>query len=420
MGDRWIALREGLFEHTERNAFSAIEFAALVHMMMFADSYTGIWSGSAKALVGICGTKIMKERTAKEVLASLHDKGYIKRLHVQGVYGNYPVLIHKYEVSRGDNKGKLLDAHASDWDADLVYVEKQEQRAERKLSLAAFAGARTHRVKVSSGTSDVPVDRPEHRPVSVPVDRPVNSPAHRPYSTQPTSPTRLDRATYLPADRESEEVALMSTEEEQKVVSGSVEHSEEEIASLISACYRAAGKKPVMSIQSKGDAMEALQSRSLEDLLALAEWAATDHYWGRLAFPGADRPVSMLAKKQDLIATRMNQALSKGKQPVQLRRAVHAPTHRVAAPPAEKLNFGDWCEKRKADEMKSGWGRGLLDPSDEDGYAEYLTTFERVAPATSKPAYRKTIPPFVADLADENDSDILSNNNGRGDWGITL
>jgi MarR-like DNA-binding transcriptional regulator SgrR of sgrS sRNA len=105
-----------------------MEFAALTLMILGADSATGIWKGSAKALAAIYGFTM---RTARKALESLHARGYIKRFPTRGRHGNYPILIHHYECSHGVNEGRRLNAGKTvNWRAP-VYESCDEHANDR-------------------------------------------------------------------------------------------------------------------------------------------------------------------------------------------------------------------------------------------------------------------------------------------------
>ncbi len=88
------------------------ECSAYLFMIVLADHETGVWHGSAKGLEFICG---LNYRQARHLLEKLESSRYLKRFAVQGKHGNYPILINKYEISRGNEKFRINATDTVDW-----------------------------------------------------------------------------------------------------------------------------------------------------------------------------------------------------------------------------------------------------------------------------------------------------------------
>jgi hypothetical protein len=110
-GNGYVPLRRQLvLEHLVGGRMSANQFAAYVVMISLADKRTGMWRGSARALAVYFGAGDVSERTARRLLESLEQKGYVKRFSTRRGHGNYPIAINRYEVTYGAAKGKRLNA----------------------------------------------------------------------------------------------------------------------------------------------------------------------------------------------------------------------------------------------------------------------------------------------------------------------
>ncbi len=112
----FVAIRRAILEHIELRKLSLTEYAALLTIMLLADKATGVWHGCSLALAARFGDGSLRKQTAQDALRSLESAGYIRRFRIHGARGNYPILVHKYEISIGPLKGRLTNAVATmDW-----------------------------------------------------------------------------------------------------------------------------------------------------------------------------------------------------------------------------------------------------------------------------------------------------------------
>ena len=103
-------IRRGLWEHVRDGRMSPFEALAFVYICSQADTRTGVWKGSAGALVAELG---FHPRTARDLLERMEHGGYIRRFVSQGMRHCYPILIHKFPVTQGEHNGEVLDALSS-------------------------------------------------------------------------------------------------------------------------------------------------------------------------------------------------------------------------------------------------------------------------------------------------------------------
>lgn len=105
-------IRGGILDHLVRGRVGLFELGLYTVVHLQADFSTGIWWGSAPRLVGSAprGTSL---RDVQRGLETLKDCSFLRPFHIEGKRGNYPVLIHKYDVRIGAQKGKRLNAWKS-------------------------------------------------------------------------------------------------------------------------------------------------------------------------------------------------------------------------------------------------------------------------------------------------------------------
>jgi hypothetical protein len=115
----FLPLYRGLFEHVRDGRISHTECFALIYMLTQADTRNGIWSGSASALAGELS---IPARTARDILAKLATKGYLRTYAVPGKHSCYPIRIHKYHVTNGEHNGELVDALSSIGPRDYKWI----------------------------------------------------------------------------------------------------------------------------------------------------------------------------------------------------------------------------------------------------------------------------------------------------------
>jgi hypothetical protein len=114
----FVPLRRGLWEHLRDGRMSPFETLAFIYICSQADTRTGIWKGSAGALVTEIG---FKPRTARDVLERMEHGDYIRRFAVPGRHVCYPILVHKFPLTQGEHDGEQLNALESTSPADLRY-----------------------------------------------------------------------------------------------------------------------------------------------------------------------------------------------------------------------------------------------------------------------------------------------------------
>jgi hypothetical protein len=155
MTESFVKSRRGILEHLQQNKLTFSEFGVFELLLLLADKANGVvWTDSQKVASHFNGT--LKERTAKDALATLKAKGYIKSFQQQGSRGSYPILINKYEITVGDLKGRLTNADQT--------VEWRQPA-------------------VSGGPDDVLDNRPEERPEErPPYSRPQDLKTSKPIS----------------------------------------------------------------------------------------------------------------------------------------------------------------------------------------------------------------------------------------------
>jgi len=106
----FVPIRRGLWEHLRDGRMSPLASLAFIYICSQADTRTGIWKGSAGALVGELG---LLPRTARDVLERLEHGNYIRRFVRPGERFCYPILIHKFPLTQGEHNGEVVDALSS-------------------------------------------------------------------------------------------------------------------------------------------------------------------------------------------------------------------------------------------------------------------------------------------------------------------
>jgi len=107
--------------------FVALGIYTTIHL--HADFRTGICRTSAPRLQATAprGASLRDIQREIENLARIR---FLRPFHVQGARGNYPVLIHKYEVKLGALRGKRLNAWKSESWSNPVYESCAEDDSE--------------------------------------------------------------------------------------------------------------------------------------------------------------------------------------------------------------------------------------------------------------------------------------------------
>ena len=115
---------------------SHLECLSLIYIATQAHTDDGTWIGSAGALAGEIG---INARTARKILESLDEKGYVKRWPVPGRHVCYPIRVHKYPTTTGEHDGDLVDALSSAGPADCRWLptESRQQDGEENVEHSA-------------------------------------------------------------------------------------------------------------------------------------------------------------------------------------------------------------------------------------------------------------------------------------------
>jgi hypothetical protein len=122
----FLQLRRGIWDHLRIGRMTPLETLAFIYICSEADTRTGVWRGSAGALVGELA---FEPRTARDVLERMERDGYIRRFAVPGSHLCYPILVHKYLITNGEHNGEQLNALSStfiDGCVKLAFYSREE------------------------------------------------------------------------------------------------------------------------------------------------------------------------------------------------------------------------------------------------------------------------------------------------------
>lgn len=136
-GAGWVPVRRGILDHIYDGRLTPSEHHALLSMFLLADASTGVWRGSAPALTTVLG--YTSQRTMATAFEGLEAKGYILRDYAPGGRGNFPILIGKFEITRGDNAGRRVDLDATKNQCGIPHSRISKVR--RKPLLASISAA---------------------------------------------------------------------------------------------------------------------------------------------------------------------------------------------------------------------------------------------------------------------------------------
>lgn len=160
-------IRRGLWEHLRDGRMSPFEALAFIYICSQADTRTGVWKGSAGALVAELG---FHPRTARDLLERMEHGGYIRRFVSQGMRHCYPILIHKFPITQGEHNGEVLDALSS---------TKQDGCMELRYISCEVHGEVHGKVHASQRRIENREKRREKKPAAKPA-RPTD-PRHQPF-----------------------------------------------------------------------------------------------------------------------------------------------------------------------------------------------------------------------------------------------
>jgi hypothetical protein len=114
----FLQLRRGIWEHVRNGSLTQTCALVYIYMLCQADTRTGIWKGCAQSLAADLG---IPKSTAKYALRRL-DGRYIRRFPIQGRHFCYPILLHKFVISQGQQVGLRLDALNSTSENTLTFL----------------------------------------------------------------------------------------------------------------------------------------------------------------------------------------------------------------------------------------------------------------------------------------------------------
>lgn len=157
----FVPIRRGLWEHLRDGRMSPLVCLAFIYICSQADTRTGIWKGSAGALVGELG---LRPRTARDVLERLEHGDYIRRFLRPGERLCYPILVHKFPLTQGEHIGEVVDALSSlfsDGRLDLKYFPC-EVDGEVHFGVYGEGGASQRRSKNREKRQEKKTDHPRN------------------------------------------------------------------------------------------------------------------------------------------------------------------------------------------------------------------------------------------------------------------
>jgi hypothetical protein len=118
--DNFIRIRNGIKEHVKEGAFTQNTWCVYTLLHLHATWKTGICCTTVDSLAAAWGDWISfhgakeggnsKHRTILDCLQRLRDMGYIRYPKGNGQLGTYPILINKYEPTRGALRAWQLNA----------------------------------------------------------------------------------------------------------------------------------------------------------------------------------------------------------------------------------------------------------------------------------------------------------------------
>jgi hypothetical protein len=121
----FVALRRGILDHLADGRINGTEFQVLVALIL--DAHAGTGSGTINApKLNALWLQDASNDTAKRVLASLEEKGYILRDIPFKSKRAYRYWVHKYQCSKGANEMLYTDvsqARVSNRVKDIRYVK---------------------------------------------------------------------------------------------------------------------------------------------------------------------------------------------------------------------------------------------------------------------------------------------------------
>jgi hypothetical protein len=124
-GKSYAILRSGILDHLLAGRLGFFELGLYTAIHLQADFKSGIWIGSAPRLLA-CAPRGASLRRVQAGLDTLHKIRFVRPFHVRGKRGNYVVLIDKYDVRTGAQRGKRLNAWKSaSWESPCYEVRTE-------------------------------------------------------------------------------------------------------------------------------------------------------------------------------------------------------------------------------------------------------------------------------------------------------
>lgn len=135
----YTMVRDGLKEHIELGRMTPADLGVYVMMHMERNWETGIYIGSSDKLAFSFGGTGYKKDIQKS-LNRLRDNGFINYKEGTGRRGNYPILLHKCDITRGKMRGMRLNAFAEGSLTSPVYEKSVPEEPKYATRVGADEG----------------------------------------------------------------------------------------------------------------------------------------------------------------------------------------------------------------------------------------------------------------------------------------
>jgi hypothetical protein len=332
----WVEVQRGIIDHLVDGRMNLNEFTCFMILVMRADWRTGIVMTCTSSL-RVLTRNTLTLKQCERALKNLIDRGYVKSGYTRGGGGEYPVLINKYKVSDGPNKGKRVDAEASSSATNPVYVTA-------RVTTQEFVGGQTSQESpIETGGLEAEKIRrgvQSKNPGSNGVQKGGHSEEKSPIATVglETLPEVVGGQTRGQTGCIVKAVKNLNKTTPTAVVveTTEVNRTEEQKLALVVTCYQLAGQTPPRKIPAALAAKlsEAVAEYGAEQLSACLTTAAASPYW-RDKFKQAHSPVAFLVGSAFTL-TQQSKAVAK---PVVVRGEYVSPEQREAQVQAV---YRDW------------------------------------------------------------------------------
>ena len=122
----YVRLRRGILDHLQQTRISFSEYTIYTILLQLADSRSGCAFTNAKSLEALID-RGLKQQRIQDILFELHLKGYIRPFGQRHVgSGSYPILIHRYQITSGEEKDWFVDAFGTKDYRKPKLVKEQE------------------------------------------------------------------------------------------------------------------------------------------------------------------------------------------------------------------------------------------------------------------------------------------------------